>query len=144
MSHPLRTATRLLQPPAILHAAVARIDGPSSELVWNGTALEYRSWRGRDACPSGPVPIIPGPDAWERFWAALDSAGCWGWDGRYDAPDHGGDAHPGWLLRIHHAGRRVEASGLAAYPDGSPGRPGPAFRRVCHELAVLAGHRPIG
>lgn len=140
-----RLTARTLAPhrPVVLHAAVARMSGPSSELVWDGRVLRYRAWRGGD--PSAgclDVPVLPDPGAWERFWAALDGAGVWSWAGRYDAADV--LPGPGWVLRIAHGRRSVDCSGFAAFPDGAAGRPGPAFRRVCRELSALAGNRPVG
>lgn len=138
---------RTLSPhrPTVFQAAVARAHGPSSELVWDGRLLRYRAWRGGDPA-SAPmeVPIQPDPAAWERFWAAMDAIGVWHWCGRYDADDLGPTSGPGWVVRMDHGRRFVDASGLAAFPDGEPGRPGPAFRRLCRELSALAGNRPVG
>lgn len=132
-----------LQPQA-LHAAVARGNGPSSEIVWDGRLLRYRAWRGGRPGPVAEVPVIPDNGAWERFWAALDSVGAWAWTGRHDQDDHTCPTGPGWLLRIDRDGRRLDASGLGAYPDGRDGRPGIGFTRVCRELSLLAGNRPLG
>lgn len=137
-----RTASPPL--PAVLHAAVARMNGPSSELVWDGRLLRYRAWRGGRPGTRLDVPVVPDPAAWERFWAALDSIGAWAWSGRHDGGDADSATGPGWLLRIERGGRSLDASGLGAYPDGAPGRPGSGFLRVCRELSRLAGDRPLG
>lgn len=149
-NRPVDRTARILAPrrPVVLHAAVARMSGPSSELVWDGRVLRYRAWRGGDASTGClDVPVLPDPGAWERFWAALDAAGVWSWRGRYDAAGCE-EAEvlpgPGWVLRVAYGRRSVDCSGLAAFPDGTGGRPGPAFRRLCRELSALAGNRPVG
>lgn len=144
MPQHLRSVTIAPPRPAVLHAAVARLDGPSSEVMWDGRGLVYRAWRGDRPAPPHEIPLFPGPDAWYRFWAAVDGLSVWDWDGRYDALADAGVAGPGWILRLARGHRSVDVSGFAAFPDGAPGRPGPCFRRLCRELSVLVGGRAIG
>ncbi|MCB0881275.1 MAG: hypothetical protein KDC33_03535 [Thermoleophilia bacterium] len=143
MPRPLCQPPRVALRPARLHAAVARGDGPSSEVVWDGSSLVYRAWRADRPGPPLPAVVHPTDADWDDFWADLDAAGAWKWRGRYDAPHHRPDA-PGWLIRVHLGARLLDASGLAAFPDGAGGIPGPGFRRVCQALARLAGGRALG
>ncbi len=130
--------------PTVLHAAVARLDGPSSEVMWDGHGLIYRAWHGDRPAPPREIPLFPAPGAWHRFWAAVDGLGVWDWDGRYDAQGDVDGAGPGWVLRLARGHRSIDVSGFAAFPDGTPGRPGPGFRRLCRELSALVGGRAIG
>lgn len=143
MTRPLCRPPRVALRPGRLHAAVARGDGPSSEVVWDGARLIYRAWRADRPGPPLPAVIHPSDADWEAFWAELDAAVAWAWSGRYDAPHHRTGA-PGWLIRVQLGERLLDVSGLAAFPDGTAGHPGPAFRRVCQALATLAGGRALG
>lgn len=139
MSTRAHSTIRALCVPTILHAAVARTDGPSSEITWDGRQLLYRAWRGNATIPPSCVPLSPSAADWAHLWRALDDADAWSWHGRYD-DDSAEPSGPGWVLTIASRRGAIDASGIGRVPHGDR----VAFRRVCRALSELAGGRPIG
>jgi hypothetical protein len=79
----------------------------------------------REASPSG--------SEWRRFWATVERIGVWGWaDGYLGAED--GER---WLLQLARGDRRIQSSGVAAFPPVSAPSPSPEFLRLCAVMAKL-------
>jgi hypothetical protein len=74
------------------------------------------AWEGTEGDATTISYVDPGPDAWAQFWAAVEEAGAWGWEARYDAP--GVLDGTSWSLHLAHEGRALDASGSNAWPPG--------------------------
>jgi hypothetical protein len=73
--------------------------------------------------------LEPTAEAWERFWARIDSLGVWQWksdynDSKRDWPD--GDS---WALTLRHGARQLKSKGYNAVPDAYS-----KFRSAVYEL----------
>ena len=56
------------------------------------------------------------PEAWERFWEAVEAAGAFSWAPDYDEP--GVMDGTSWAVTLEHQGRRVATAGANATPEG--------------------------
>lgn len=103
------------------------VEGDGERVVW-------RFGRGEDIEEHELTPV---PEDWVTFWDALDRAGIWQWDARYETEGVVDGTY--WHLVAEHDGRRVESSGANGYP-GSPGAdPGRAFTTFCRAVSRLSG-----
>ena len=55
------------------------------------------------------------PERWPVFWQRLEEAKAWGWKKNYR--DKGVDETSLWHVRIEWDGRKLESSGVNAYPE---------------------------
>jgi hypothetical protein len=87
-----------------------------------GTVLERRETESSDR-------------EWRRFWVSIDRVGVWSWaDGFRGAED--GDR---WLLQLARKDRRIQSSGMGAFPPVSDPSPSNDFLRLCAAMARLVG-----
>ena len=77
----------------------------------------------------------PSPEAWERFWSALDAAGVWKWQPYYSSePCCDG---LGWRVELRHAGHSMKSEGYCNYlPEFD------AFRNAVDQLINDSRHKP--
>ena len=102
------------------------VEGDGERVVW-------RFGRGAD---TEEHELTPAPEDWVTFWDALDRAGIWQWNARYETEGVVDGTY--WHLVAEHEGRRVESSGANGYP-GSPGAdPGRAFTTFCRAVSRLS------
>jgi HEAT repeat protein len=112
-------------------------EGPGHHFVAWDRAERRFSWdeRGRWTYAKGQMPRegeSPTADDWEIFWRILDEIGAWEWHGAQNPHliCDGGD----WCLRVEHAGRSIEATGV--YVTRKP-RFFDLFERSLHALAGI-------
>ena len=70
----------------------------------------------------------PSPQAWKRFWKAVDAAGVWKWRAVYSSRVNIADGE-GWSLELRHAGHQVKSKGYNSRPPGFP-----AFYKAVDQL----------
>ena len=77
--------------------------------------------------------LSPTPEAWQRFWARIDSLGVWQWKPDYpkrDWPD--GES---WALSLRTGAKQLKSKGYNAVPDGYS-----EFRDAVYKLMEDARH----
>lgn len=132
-----------MNPPDTLHFGI----GGFESLCWNvelkADALHVRSWRAGNESGSETV-LTPSPEAWSKFWQAVDAANVWRWKADYTDNDVLDGTQ--WGLELAHAGRRVSCEGSNAYPDhNAPGYDeSPSFTQLLSALRTLTGVKAIG
>ncbi|WP_457637113.1 hypothetical protein [Oceanithermus sp.] len=103
--------------PTRLDLGLGSVDG--QRVYWNGERLVWqRTSAAGDVLEEAE--LDPGPEAWNRFWRALDELGVWGWQAYYEPeyPTCGGTQWGAW---IEYGGRVLKASGRDAWPPGFEG-----------------------
>ena len=81
------------------------------------------------------VEAAPSERRWRQFWAAVDRIGVWSWADGYRA----GEGRAQWLLQLARRDRRIQSSGIAAFPPLSAPSPSQEFLRLCAATAKLVG-----
>jgi hypothetical protein len=98
-------------------------------------------WDYDPAMPADSSRLVPGPEAWRSFWAAVGEAGVRRWRSRYVAPDIVDGM--GWSLTLKAGGFSVQSMGSNAYPDRlgrkHEGASTDEFRRLVAALDALSG-----
>lgn len=61
--------------------------------------------------------LRPTPDAWQLFWARIDSIGTWQWKLSYSDSKRDGPDGESWSLTIRHGSKQVKSKGYNAAPD---------------------------
>ena len=80
--------------------------------------------------------LHPPPEAWERFWKALDAAGVWKWQPLYmGGPPCCDDA--GYSVELRHAGHSMKSEGNYDRPPAFD-----AFRNAVDQLLNDSRHKP--
>ena len=84
-----------------------------------------------------PIELYPSPEAWARFWLAVETAGVWRWAAVY----HNHEIMDGtqWSLELEHQGQAVKTSGSNAYP----GCVGPVYSNSCEFGQLLKALRHL-
>ena len=112
------------------------------EVEWKQGQLWYRRADGAYMWEPS-VAISPTEDEWARFWRAMETAGVWQWQAKYEDPDT--DDGTQWSLKLNYHERRIRCEGSNAYP-GSPGpdySPTGEFAHFLKALRALTGQRFI-
>ena len=87
------------------------------ELIEGASAVRYRHNPATFTTAQGTKEErieIP-PERWPVFWQRLEEAKAWGWKKNYR--DKGVDETSLWHVRIEWDGRKLESSGVNAYPE---------------------------
>lgn len=85
--------------------------------------------------------IAPLPEAWGRFWSALDSLEIWNWRQQYDNDNHAVLEGTQWSLQLAHQGRSLRCGGSNAYPgsEGPTYGNSSSFAKFINALGNLTG-----
>jgi hypothetical protein len=106
-------------PPARFEYLISHGLAGYEQLTWeNGKLVRVVRARYKDA-PKNVEHFDPSPQAWERFWKALDVAGIWKWKAEYPSPINISDAE-GWSLELRHAGHSLTSRGYNNWPPEFP------------------------
>jgi hypothetical protein len=99
--------------------------GDGFELVWNGSALDYRLFDRRFSSRASGT-VAPSVDEWRRFWQWLDRHDLWSWPEtcENDCPSPNATS---WSVHIECNDRILRSSGADAYPGGATGAPSQVF-----------------
>jgi hypothetical protein len=62
--------------------------------------------------------LEPSAEAWERFWARIDSLGVWKWKSDYSDPQRNLPDGESWSLALRHRANQVKSKGYNAVPEG--------------------------
>ena len=73
--------------------------------------------------------LEPPPQAWERFWARIDSLGVWQWKSDYNDPKRDWPDGESWSLTLGHPAKQVKSKGYNAVPEAYS-----AFRDAVQDL----------
>ena len=79
--------------------------------------------------------LHPPPEAWERFWKALDAAGVWKWQPYYLGSPCCDDA--GYSVELRHAGHSIKSEGSGDRPPEFD-----AFRGAVNQLINDSRSKP--
>jgi hypothetical protein len=92
--------------------------GSRMRVAWeNGKLLVVTStlnFKGKGGYRNRIERFHPTPEAWERFWKALDAAGVWKWQPYYSGEPCCDD--DGWSVELRHAGHSMKSEGYYNYP----------------------------
>ena len=107
----------------------------SDRVVWQHNRLVYRK---RVADMKGSFvetveQLSPPPEAWERFWARIDSLGVWQWKPSYSDPKRDGPDGESWALTLGYGAKQVKSKGYNGVPDAYG-----AFRDAVYKLMADA------
>jgi len=80
--------------------------------------------------------LEPPEQAWERFWARMDSLGVWEWKSDYSSSNSSLPDGESWSLTLGHGAKEVKSKGYNAVPEAYG-----AFRRAVHDLMGDARRR---
>jgi hypothetical protein len=120
-------------PPVIFEFYIGAPGGPSLYVRCDRGVVRYE--RAGGGSFSGKVnEIVPEPEAWAKFWSAVDGFGVWNWIEEYTAAHSCCDVTY-WHLRMDNTeGRTISTRGADAYPDhGFSG-----FLAAVHDLVDLS------
>jgi len=73
--------------------------------------------------------LSPTVEAWQRFWASIDSLGVWQWKPEYSDPKRDGPDGESWALVLQTGGKQLKSKGYNAVPNGYG-----EFREAVHKL----------
>jgi len=103
---------------------IGGFNGGCFQVEYKDGKLQYRQAEG--AYIWEPAIILqPDLGAWERFWKALEIAGVWQWNERYENLDV--DDGTQWSLELKYQGRSINTSGSNAYPGCNE----PSYSKKC-------------
>jgi len=106
------------------------------QVAWeNGKLLFVRSTlnlKGKGGYHNRIQRFKPSPEAWERFWKALDAADVWKWQPFYWSEFA---SHNSWSLELRHAGHSMKSQGYDSEPPGFD-----AFRNAVDQLINDSRH----
>jgi hypothetical protein len=129
--------------PEVLELAAGGYLGDSFRVRLDGDVLHYEHLRGGYE-PHRTEEVVPEPEAWERFWRALEVIDPWSWNGEYALPPERtvmDGSH--WNVRLQWLGQRIEASGDNCYPPYGDGpSTSPHWDLFCEAVERLVGGRP--
>jgi hypothetical protein len=77
--------------------------------------------------------LDPPPEAWERFWARIDSLGVWQWKSDYNDPKRDFPDGESWSLALRYRANQVKSKGYNAVPEGYS-----SFRDAVYKLMEKA------
>jgi hypothetical protein len=77
--------------------------------------------------------LSPTPEAWQRFWARIDSLGVWQWEPDYSDPKRAGPDGESWALTLRVGAKQLTSKGYNAVP-GAYGE----FRDAVYKLMEYA------
>jgi hypothetical protein len=80
--------------------------------------------------------LSPSPEAWQRFWARIDSLGVWQWKADYSDPRRGGPDGESWALTLRAGAKQVKSKGYNGVPEDYS-----EFRGAVYKLMEDARHR---
>jgi hypothetical protein len=83
--------------------------------------------------------LSPSPEAWQRFWARIDSLGVWQWKADYSDPKRSGPDGESWALTLRVAAKQVKSKGYNGVPDAYS-----EFRAAVYKLMEDARHHEHG
>lgn len=61
--------------------------------------------------------LEPSPQAWERFWARLDSLGVWRWKSDYSSSKSNLPDGESWSLTLEHGAKELKSKGYNTLPE---------------------------
>ncbi|MGH2605407.1 MAG: hypothetical protein ACRDG5_02335 [Anaerolineales bacterium] len=119
--------------------------GASFRLEWKEGALEYRAYN-EHFDPTRMERLQPTPEAWAKFWQAMDVAGVWEWQARYLNPAEAEGIQ--WQVALRLEDKAVGAYGDNAFPGESPAArgtvtPSPQFKAFHQGVRELVGGLPF-
>jgi hypothetical protein len=79
--------------------------------------------------------LSPSPEAWQRFWARIESLGVWQWKADYSDPKRSGPDAESWALTLRSGTKQVKSKGY----NGVPNRYS-EFREAVYKLMEDARH----
>jgi hypothetical protein len=79
--------------------------------------------------------LSPTPEAWQRFWARIDSLGVWKWKADYSGPKRGGPDGESWALTLRARAKQLKSQGYNGVPDAYS-----EFRDAVNKLLEDARH----
>jgi hypothetical protein len=79
--------------------------------------------------------LSPTRDAWQRFWARIDSLGIWQWKSDYTDPKCDGPDGESWALTLRRGAKQMKSNGYNAVPD-----PYGEFRDAVYNLMADGRH----
>ncbi len=85
--------------------------------------------KGKGAFVETVEQLSPTPEAWQRFWARIDSLGVWRWKSDYNDPKRDWPDGASWALTLRHGPRQIKSKGYNAVPDAYNN-----FRSAVYEL----------
>ena len=111
------------------------------EVEWKDIVLWYRRRSSAYALEPG-IGVSPSPEAWTKFWQALEAAGVWQWNKSYEGFALDGTS---WSLKLKHQGKTITAKGTNAYPGGEESEfsDACAFGQFIQALRELTGRNDI-
>lgn len=80
--------------------------------------------------------LSPTPEAWQRFWARIDSLGVWQWKPDYNDPKRDWPDGESWALTLRTGARLLKSKGYNAVPAAYG-----EFRDAVYKLMEDARHR---
>ena len=128
--------------PTQLKFTLGGFTGECHEVEWKQGKLWYRRADGAYLWQPA-VELTPSPEAWTRFWRAMETVGVWQWQANYQ--NHEICDGTQWSLKLKHPARQVRCEGSNAYP-GSPGpdySPTGDFAHFLQALRTLTGQTAI-
>jgi hypothetical protein len=130
---------RLLHHPTKLHFNVGGWCGECHEIEWRQRKLWYRRYMWQ---PS--TELSPNPEAWERFWQAVEATGVWQWRNSYENSEVLDGTQ--WSLKLAHQGKRLTSGGSNAFPGCNQPEYAESceFGRFIQAVRVLTGKNEIG
>jgi len=60
--------------------------------------------------------LSPTPEAWQQFWARIDSLGVWQWKADYSDPKRSGPDGESWALTLQAGEKQVKSKGYNGVP----------------------------
>ena len=99
-------------PPDSLHFEITGFFNESHEVEWRHGCLWY-TWAKNPGMSPVETKLAPPPQAWERFWRAVEAAGVWQWQEKYVSDICDGTQ---WSLELKLGDRHVYCYGSNAYP----------------------------
>ena len=99
--------------PAKFHLIIDGYFGPGHEIEWKHRTLWYR-WAELPLLWQPAIELLPGTEAWEKFWQAVESAGVWQWSDNYENP--GVLDGTQWSLKLKYQGKSLCCVGSNAFP----------------------------
>jgi hypothetical protein len=79
--------------------------------------------------------LNPTPEAWQRFWARVESLGVWQWKADYSDPKRSGPDGESWALTLQAGAKQVKSKGYNGVPDAYS-----EFRAAVYKLMEEARH----
>ena len=113
--------------------------GAGMRVVWENGKLLYitstLNLKGKGGYRTRVERFHPSPEAWERFWKALDAADVWKWQPYYLGPPCCDD--DGYSVELRHAGHSMKSEGDYDRPPKFD-----AFQNAVNQLIEDSRHKP--